>query len=108
MSSKTSIHPTRIFNTGTYMSLNGRNIYAETHSLEDCFVNFQPDELSPKIRERLREVFPTTDDNQTYITIAFDYSRATLNNKEMYILSGFWNPNIGGYEFEQEIPKLEN
>jgi hypothetical protein len=91
---------------GTYMSVNGRNIYIESHTLEDCLVNFQPDEMSPKMRERLIEVFSppsattTGDATQTYISVAFDYYAETAYNKEKYILSGFWNPTTSSYEFE--------
>jgi len=90
---------------GTYMSVNGRNIYIESRTLEDCLINFQPDELSPKMRERLIEVFSppgvtTTDATQTYISVAFDYYAETAYNKERYIISGFWNPTIHIYEFE--------
>ena len=91
---------------GTYMSVNGRNIYIESHTLEDCLVNFQPDELSPKMRERLIEVFSplgattTTDATQTHVSVAFDYYAETAYNKEKYILSGFWNPTTNSYEFE--------
>ena len=91
---------------GTYMSVNDRNIYIESHSLEDCLINFQPDELSPKMRERLIEVFSplgattTADATQTYISVAFDYYAETAYNKEKYILSGFWNPTTNSYDFE--------
>ena len=93
---------------GTYMSVNGRNIYIESCTLEDCLINFQPDELSPKMRERLVEVFSppggttttTGDATQTYISVAFDYYAETAYNKEKYILSGFWNPTTSSYEFE--------
>ena len=97
------------------MSVNDRNIYIESHTLEDCLVNFQPDELSPKMRERLIEVFSspsatTVDATQTYISVAFDYYAETAYNKEKYILSGFWNPTIHSYEFEwiEDFKKLEN
>lgn len=94
---------------GTYMSVNGRNIYIESHTLEDCLINFQPDEMSPKMRERLVEVFSppgvtttttTEDATQTYISVAFDYYAETAYNKEKYILSGFWNPTTSSYELE--------
>ena len=93
---------------GTYMSVNDRNIYIESHTLEDCIVNFQPDELSPKMRERLIEVFSppggttTGDTTQTYISVAFDYYAETAYNKEKYILSGFWNPTTNSYEFQND------
>ena len=93
---------------GTYMSVNDRNIYIESHSLEDCLINFQPDELSPKMRERLIEVFSplgattTVDATQTYISVAFDYYAETAYNKEKYILSGFWNPTTNSYEFQND------
>ena len=87
------------------MSVNGRNIYVETRSLDDCLVNFQPDEMSPKMRERLIELFSspcktTTDATQTDISVVFDYYAETTYNKERYILSGFWNPTTHSYEFE--------
>jgi hypothetical protein len=87
------------------MSVNGRNIYIESRTLEDCLINFQPDEMSPKMRERLVEVFSPpgatmTDATQTYISVAFDYYAETAYNKEKYILSGFWNPTTSSYEFE--------
>ena len=102
MSSNT---PTTTSTRGTYMSVNGRNIYIESYTLEDCLINFQPDEMSPKMRERLIEVFSppgstTTDATQTYISVAFDYYAETTYNKEKYILSGFWNPATNSYEFE--------
>ena len=95
---------------GTYMSVNGRNIYIESRTLEDCLINFQPDELSPKMRERLIEVFSplgattttTGDATQTYISVAFDYYAETAYNKEKYILSGFWNPTTNSYEFQND------
>lgn len=97
--------PTPKSTRGTYMSVNGRNIYTESRTLEDCLINFQPDELSPKMRERLIEVFSppgekTGDSTQTYISVAFDYYAETAYNKEKYILSGFWNPTTNSYEFE--------
>ena len=45
------------------------------------------------MRERLHEVFPTTDVSQTYVTLAFDY------DKEVFNICGYWNPSISGYEF---------
>jgi hypothetical protein len=53
--------------------------------------------MSPKMRERLHEVFPTTDASQTYVTLAFDYDNNNAGN--VFSISGFWNPNISGYEF---------
>jgi hypothetical protein len=53
--------------------------------------------MSPKMRERLHEVFPTTDVSQTYVTLAFDYDNNNADN--VFSISGFWNPNISGYEF---------
>ena len=85
---------------GIYMTVDERKLYIETRTLEDCLVNFQLDEMSPKMRERLLEVFPTTDAAKTYVALAFDCYVEMENEKERYILSGFWNPNISGYEFE--------
>ena len=94
---------------GTFMAVNGRNLYIESRTLEDCLINFQPDEMSPQVRERLIEVFSlpsatitttTGDATQTYISVAFDYYAETAYNKEKYIVSGFWNPIIHSYEFE--------
>ena len=104
---------------GTFMAVNGRNIYIESRTLEDCLINFQPDEMSPQVRERLIEVFSlpsatitttTGDATQTYISVAFDYYAETAYNKEKYIVSGFWNPIIHSYEFEwiEDFKKLEN
>ena len=92
---------------GTFMAVNGRNIYVETRTLEYCLVNFQPDELSPKMRERLVEVFSppsatNADVTQTDISVAFDYYAETAYNKEKYILSGFWNPTTNSYEFQND------
>ena len=91
------IDPKTKTNRGIYMTVNGNKIYAETCTLEHCLVNFQPDEMSPKMRERLHEVFPTTDASQTYVTLAFDYDNNNTDN--VFSISGFWNPNISGYEF---------
>ena len=83
------------------MTVNEKKIYVETCTLEHCLVNFQPDEMSPKMRERLHEVFPTTDVSQTYVTLAFGYdNNHTDNNTDnLFNICGFWNPNISGYEF---------
>ena len=89
-------HPTRTL--GTYMSHNGRNIYVETHTLEECLVNFQSEEM----RERLHEVFSTPsspEPSQIYIPIVFDYRAMTESSSESYTLSGFWNPHTNNYEF---------
>ena len=97
-------HGTRTPGTrGTYMSHNGRNIYVETRTLEDCIVNFQMEEMPQNMYERLHEVFSTpiaSEPNQIYIPIVFDYYAKTESNSEVYILSGFWNPNTSNYEFE--------
>ena len=82
------------------MTMNGKKLYIETRTLEDCLLNFQPDEVSPKMRERLLEVFPTTDSSKTYVALAFDCCVEMETQKEYTVLSGFWNPNISGYEFE--------
>ena len=88
---------------GTYMSYNGRNIYVETHTLEDLLVNFQhTEELTPKIHKRLREVFcksSSSEPDKTYIMVAFDYIPENLNDKDKYTFAGFWNPNSSDYEF---------
>jgi hypothetical protein len=85
------------------MTVNGKKIYAETCTLEHCLVNFQPNEMPPKMRERLHEVFPTTDVGQTYVTLAFNANTETNTetnmDKKVYSISGFWNPHISGYEF---------
>jgi len=75
------------------MKVNEKKIYVETCTLEHCLVNYQPHEMSPKMRERLHEVFPSADVSQTYVTLAFNYE------KDVFSISGFWNPNISGYEF---------
>ena len=63
------------------MTVNEKKIYVETCTLEHCLVNFQPDEMSPKMRERLHEVFPTTNVSQTYVTLAFGYDNNNTDNK---------------------------
>jgi hypothetical protein len=88
---------------GTYMSHNGRNIYVETRTLEECLLNFQAEEIPQNMHERLHEVFSTPtapEPSQIYIPIVFDYYAKTESNSEVYILSGFWNPNTSNYEFE--------
>ena len=86
-------------NRGIYMTVNGKNIYIETSTLEHCLVNFQPNEMSPKMRERLHEVFPTTDVSRTYVTLAFNTDTDADADKKEFSICGFWNPNISGYEF---------
>ena len=87
------IDPKTKTNRGVYMTVNGKKVYVETCTLEHCLVNFQPNEMSSKMRERLHEVFPTTDVSQTYVTLAFEY------DKEVFNICGYWNPGISGYEF---------
>jgi hypothetical protein len=88
------------------MSVNGRNVYIETHKLEDYYINLPSYELSPQMRERLNDVFSTLSSNtenessQTYITLAFDYHPEKIDYTEKYKFSGFWNQNICEYEFE--------
>ena len=89
-------HRTRTI--GTYMSHNGRNIYVETHTLEECLVNFQSEEM----HQRLHQVFSTPtspEPSQIYIPVVFDYHAMTESSGESYTLSGFWNPNTNDYEF---------
>ena len=97
-------HGTRTLGTrGTYMSHNGRNIYVETRTLEECLVNFQAEEMPQNMHERLHQVFSTPtapEPSQIYIPIVFDYYANSESNSEVYIISGFWNPNTSNYEFE--------
>ena len=92
-----TIDPKTKTNRGIYMTVNEKKIYIETCTLEHCLVNFQPNEMSPRMRERLHEIFPTTDVSETYVTLAFDYDNNNADNA--FSISGFWNPNISGYEF---------
>ena len=85
------------------MSHNGRNIYVETRTLEECLVNFQAEEMPQNMHERLHQVFSTPtvpEPSQIYIPIVFDYYAKSESNSEVYIISGFWNPNTSNYEFE--------
>ena len=96
---------------GTFMILDGKRVYVETCSLDDCLINFKSDELTKEMRERLESVFPTpasaststkadiNDSNRKYISVVFDYDYENPHNKEEYTFAGFWNPTTCKYEF---------
>jgi len=111
MSSKTSSpnpssnpSPTPKSTRGTFMAVNGKRVYVETRSLEDCLINLTTDELSQQLRDRLQAVFPSsaTANNKTYIAFAFDYDYENPHNMEEYKIAGFWNPRIQQYEFDDK------
>jgi hypothetical protein len=107
MSTKTSSSnpsPSLKSTRGTFMAVNGKRIYMETRSLEDCLINLTTDELSEQLRDRLQAVFPSsaTANNKTYIAFAFDYDYENPHNMEEYKIAGFWNPRIQQYEFDDK------
>ena len=116
MSSKTS-NPNPKSTRGTFMAINGKRVYVETRSLNDCLINLQTDELSQQLRDRLQAVFPssttvnntttttatTTDNsNKTYIAFVFDYEYENPHNTEEYKIAGFWNTTTLQYEFDEK------
>jgi hypothetical protein len=101
----TNTKPTR----GTFMAVNGKRVYVETRSLDDCLINVHSDELSEQLRDKLQSVFSlststdhimTCNNNKIYIPFVFDYDYENPNNIEEYKISGFWNPNTKQYEFD--------
>jgi hypothetical protein len=93
---------------GTFMAVNGKRVYVETRSLEDCLINFHPDELSQQMRDRLQSVFSTTmtnnnsKNNKTYIPFVFDYDYENPHNTKEHKFAGFWNPSTQQYEFDNK------
>jgi hypothetical protein len=103
MSSKIS-GPNPKYNRGSFMVVNGKRVYVETRSLEDCLINLTTDELSQQLRDRLQAAFPSsaTANNKTYIAFAFDYDYENPHNMEEYKIAGFWNPTIEQYDFDDK------
>ena len=106
MSSNTS-NPTPATKStrGTFMSINGKRVYIETRSLDDCLINLTTDELPQQLRDRLQVVFTSSapaNINKTYIPFAFDYDYENPNNTEEYKIAGFWNPSTQQYEFDDK------
>ena len=93
---------------GTFMAVNGKRVYVETRSLEDCLINFQPDELPQQMRDRLQSVFANSmstninSNNKTYIPIVFDFDYENPHKTEEYKFAGFWNPYTRQYEFDNK------
>ena len=112
MSSKTSNpSPSPKSSRGTFMAVNGKRIYLETRSLDDCLINLQTDELSQQLRDKLQTAFSlststnhiiTCNNNKIYIAFAFDYDYENPDNMEEYKIAGFWNPRIQQYEFDDK------
>lgn len=89
---------------GTYVSLNGRNLYIETYSLESICLNASVFKITSILFKQIMNVFLSTqnDPSQVYIMLAYDYNPDKKDQKDMYKLVGFWNPNTQDYEFEQQ------
>jgi hypothetical protein len=107
MSSKTSNpspSPSPKSSRGTFMAVNGKRVYVETRSLDDCLINVTTDELPQQLRDKLQVLFssllPT--DNKFYIPFVFDYDYENPHNREEYKIAGFWNPTIQQYEFDDK------
>lgn len=100
--------------TGSFIMIDGKRVYVETRSLDDCLINFKSDVLTKEMRERLESVFPApasastsakadiNDSNRKYISVVFDYDYENPHNKEEYTFAGFWNPNTSKYEIEKK------
>jgi hypothetical protein len=93
------------------MSVNGKRVYIETRSLDDCLINLTTDELPQQLRDRLQVVFSSSASsassapaniNKTYIPFAFDYDYENPHKTEEYKIAGFWNPNTQQYEFDDK------
>jgi len=96
---------------GTFMVVNGKRVYVETRSLDDCLINVHTDELSEQLRDKLQTAFSlststnhiiTCNNNKTYIAFVFDYDYENPDNMEEYKIAGFWNPRIQQYEFDDK------
>ena len=96
---------------GTFMAVNGKRVYVETRSLDDCLINVHTDELSEQLRDKLQTAFSlststnhiiTCNNNKTYIAFVFDYYYENPHNMEEYKIAGFWNPRIQQYEFDNK------
>jgi len=96
---------------GTFMSVNGKRVYIETRSLDDCLINLTTDELPQQLRDRLQSVFSSSSassassspaNNKTYISFAFDYDYENPHKTEEYKIAGFWNPSTKQYEFDDK------
>jgi len=89
---------------GTYLSLNGRELYVETYSLESIRLNAPLFRITSSLFNRIMTVFLSTqiDPSQVYIMLAYDYIPDKKDQKDMYKLVGFWNPKTQDYEFEQQ------
>ena len=92
---------------GTFMSVNGKRVYIETRSLDDCLINLTTDELPQQLRDRLQVVFSSSAssapaNNKTYIPFAFDYDYENPHKTEEYKIAGFWNPSTQQYEFDDK------
>ena len=99
--------PTR----GTFMAVNGKRVYVETRSLDNCLINVHSDELSQQLRDKLHSAFSLTtftnhtitcNNNKIYIPFVFDYDYENPNNIEEYKIAGFWNPTTKQYEFDNK------
>jgi hypothetical protein len=99
--------PTR----GTFMAVNGKRVYVETRSLDNCLINSHTDELSEQLLDKLHSAFSlststndiiTCNNNKIYIPFVFDYDYENPNNIEEYKVAGFWNPNTKQYEFDNK------
>lgn len=93
------------------MAVNGKRVYVETRSLDDCLINVHTDELSEQLRDKLQTAFSlststnhiiTCNNNKTYIAFVFDYDYENPDNMEEYKIAGFWNPRIQQYEFDDK------
>ena len=89
---------------GTFMAINGKRVYIETRSLDDCLINLTTDELPQQLRDRLQVVFTSSApaNNKTYIPFAFDYDYENPHKTEEYKIAGFWNPSTQQYEFDDK------
>jgi hypothetical protein len=93
---------------GTFMAINGKRVYIETRSLDDCLINLTTDELPQQLRDRLQVVFSSSASsapaniNKTYIPFAFDYDYENPHKTEEYKIAGFWNPSTQQYEFDDK------
>ena len=103
----TNTKPTR----GTFMAVNGKRVYVETRSLDNCLINAHTDELSEQLLDKLHSAFSlststndiiTCNNNKIYIPFVFDYDYENPNNIEEYKVAGFWNPNTKQYEFDNK------
>jgi hypothetical protein len=103
----TNTKPTR----GTFMAVNGKRVYVETRSLDDCLINVHTDELSQQLRDKIQSAFSlststnhimTCNNNKIYIPFVFDYDYENPTNIEEYKIAGFWNPHIQQYEFDNK------